>query len=163
MIQTTLSVSAIIRRDGHILMIHQGDKHQRHWFIPGGKMDNGELLDEAIRREVKEETGLTALSVDRLAYTAQTDLPSRQRHVIAFVVEINAFTGQLAPNDPDGLIHDIDWVPESEVVERLETVPWHFMRGPLQGYLRGEVKPGTLLQFRRAGHDNYPEIARLSV
>lgn len=53
-------VSCFVEYDGKILLLHRQDhKPQGNvWGVPAGKVDSGEKLDEALVREVKEETGL---------------------------------------------------------------------------------------------------------
>jgi ADP-ribose pyrophosphatase YjhB (NUDIX family) len=46
----------------------------RAWCLPGGKVDRGETGDEAIRKEMKEETGLDVCS-SRLLFL-QDSLPT---------------------------------------------------------------------------------------
>ena len=58
-----LAGRAIIRSDdGHVLMIRGEDPADPgrggFWFTPGGGLDEGESVDDAIRRELMEETGL---------------------------------------------------------------------------------------------------------
>ena len=51
------SVTAIVLDDeGRILVVHKTDNAL--WALPGGGMDVGESMPNAVVREVKEETGL---------------------------------------------------------------------------------------------------------
>jgi 8-oxo-dGTP diphosphatase len=54
-----LGVGALIFRDGCILLVERGKEPLKgYWSLPGGVVEVGETLDEAIRREVLEETRL---------------------------------------------------------------------------------------------------------
>ena len=62
-------VAAIIERDGRFL-VGRRPAHKRHgglWEFPGGKVDAGETVAEAARRELDEELTLSVVEVeDRL-------------------------------------------------------------------------------------------------
>src|SRR5215471_8382185 len=54
-----LGVGALIFRDGSILLVQRGNEPLKgYWSLPGGVVEVGETLEEAIRREVREETQL---------------------------------------------------------------------------------------------------------
>jgi 8-oxo-dGTP diphosphatase len=55
--QVTVSVSALVVRDGHIILVRKGDGNQAIYTFPVGRQEPGETLFEAARREVWEETG----------------------------------------------------------------------------------------------------------
>jgi 8-oxo-dGTP diphosphatase len=54
-------------RRGPILLVERGGAPLKgYWSLPGGLVETGESLDEAVRREVLEETGLRVQPVEML-------------------------------------------------------------------------------------------------
>ena len=54
-----VGVGALIFDSGRILMAQRGKEPLKGWWsLPGGALECGELLADAVRREVREETGL---------------------------------------------------------------------------------------------------------
>jgi 8-oxo-dGTP diphosphatase len=54
-----VAVGAIVVRDGALLMVRRAREPARGlWTVPGGHLEAGEHLAEAVQREVAEETGL---------------------------------------------------------------------------------------------------------
>ena len=52
-------MGAVVVRDGHLLLIRRGrGAASGQWSVPGGRVEWGETLEEAVVREVVEETGL---------------------------------------------------------------------------------------------------------
>jgi 8-oxo-dGTP diphosphatase len=55
-----IRVSAMIRWQGRILLCRQEKPGKEYWLLPGGGVDGGESLIEALRRELREELGVEA-------------------------------------------------------------------------------------------------------
>ena len=54
-----IGVGAVVFRGDEVLLVKRGKPpFQGHWSIPGGGLEFGERLEDAVRREVMEETGL---------------------------------------------------------------------------------------------------------
>jgi 8-oxo-dGTP diphosphatase len=54
-----LGVGALIFDRGRILLVERGKEPLKgYWSLPGGVLEIGEALEEGVRREVREETGL---------------------------------------------------------------------------------------------------------
>ena len=55
-------VAGVILRDSRILVCqrHRDDSHALQWEFPGGKVEPGEIPQDALLRELQEELGITA-------------------------------------------------------------------------------------------------------
>ena len=63
------TVGALIEKEGKIILVKRGhEPFKDYWCFPGGHIDFGETAEQAIIREVKEETGLT-ITPKFLCYT----------------------------------------------------------------------------------------------
>jgi mutator protein MutT len=68
-IERRVAVVFLVDPRGRILMQHRdanANVSPNQWGLPGGKIEPGETPDEAARREVLEETGLTVPKVEHL-------------------------------------------------------------------------------------------------
>jgi 8-oxo-dGTP diphosphatase len=108
-----IAVGAIIRRDGAVLLVQRGRAPAvGKWSVPGGRVEFGESLADAVVREVEEETGLS-VSVDRFAGWVERigddDAIGRFHHVILdfFVTERLPY-GEARPGDD---AKALQWVP----------------------------------------------------
>jgi ADP-ribose pyrophosphatase YjhB (NUDIX family) len=55
-----IRVSVILRWQGRVLLCRQEKPDKEYWLLPGGGVDAGETLIEALRRELREELGVEA-------------------------------------------------------------------------------------------------------
>jgi 8-oxo-dGTP diphosphatase len=69
--------------NGRLLLVRRGrPPGQRLWSVPGGRVESGESVEQAVAREVTEETGLT-VEVGRLLGTVHRAGPSGTTYEIA--------------------------------------------------------------------------------
>jgi 8-oxo-dGTP diphosphatase len=79
----------IVDDEGRALIIQRRDNGQ--WEPPGGILEHGETVDEGLRREVLEETGLV-VEPGRLSGIYQ----NMQRNIVALVLRCRPVGGRLA-------------------------------------------------------------------
>ena len=89
-----LAVRAFIRDEsGKILILKRasGDMYGDLWCLPGGKLDYGQTAEEAIVREVKEETSLKCTSTQFLFYMDGLPVEPEDKHYLTlfFSSEVN--------------------------------------------------------------------------
>ena len=134
-------VSALIRRDGRILLVREigPDDAEPSWMLPGGRVEEGESMLQALRRELREETGLELSGEPLLAFVVHLFVADDSYIAMTFRCEAD---GVLAPSDPDGYVLSAEWVEEDEALRRLAAVPWYDV-APLRRHLSGEAGPGA--------------------
>ncbi len=102
-----IRATAIVIKDGSILLLEQKSETGRGWSLPGGKVEYGETLKEAVQREVKEETGIQVL-VNQLLYICDNILPDK--HVIHMTFLCKQVGGEITNNNNDSVtIHSVSY------------------------------------------------------
>ena len=106
-----VTVDAIIEIDGGIILIKRKNPPPG-WAIPGGFVDYGETLEEAVRREMKEETGLD-INLARQFHTYSDPGRDPRRHTVSTVF-IAAASGRPTAGDDakEAKIFTRDTLPE---------------------------------------------------
>ena len=74
--------SALVEKNGKILLVKRRfQPHPGWWALPGGIVEYGETVEEAVKREVKEETGLDIKIVKLLGVYSKPDRDPRGHYV----------------------------------------------------------------------------------
>jgi len=142
-----LGVGAIIEDAGRVLLVERGQEPLKGtWSLPGGAVEVAERLKDAIRREVREETGLDVEPVS-VAEVFERIMPDAAGVTEYHYVLIDYFCkmtgGELrAASDASRAV----WVPREELGA------YHITEGTLAVILRALDKLGATAGV--TAHDN---------
>jgi ADP-ribose pyrophosphatase YjhB (NUDIX family) len=76
-----VKVRAVILEDDRLVVTRESRQGREHFSLPGGRVKRWERLEEALVREVQEETGLVVKPL-RLLYAAEVTRPFRIHDVV---------------------------------------------------------------------------------
>ena len=118
-------VAAIIRKDDKIFATQRGYGEWNDWWeFPGGKMEAGEIPEEALRREIWEELE-TRIVVENLVETVEWDYP--QFHLSMHCYLCHVESGHLELKEHEAAkwlnkdeLENVNWLPaDLKVIEKV--------------------------------------------
>ena len=103
-------VATVIERDGHYLITQRRSTAVLPglWEFPGGRVEEGESDEEALRRELHERLGTEVEVKARMAH--------RIHHYHGYSVDLNLYQAAIQTGqEPQALrVAEVRWVPSSE-------------------------------------------------
>jgi ADP-ribose pyrophosphatase YjhB (NUDIX family) len=134
-------VAAVIQIGSDVLLVHQQGPTDPEpaWALPGGRVEPGESLIEALTREVAEETGFTLDAArSTLLYVCEVFDPHDAMHAVTFVFRATVMSDRAPIADPDGFVHEARFVPLDEAAALLSAHPYLPMCEGPAACLRGD-------------------------
>jgi ADP-ribose pyrophosphatase YjhB (NUDIX family) len=138
-----IRVSALLSWRGQILLCRQEKPGKEYWLLPGGGVNTGESLTDALQRELEEELGIDEdVSVEGPVAIAESIEPRRpvRKHVV-HIVFAGDLTGRSleAVRSADAAVrgHRLFWVDD------LDSIVLH---PPIQRFLR-RWRPGDPVAY----------------
>jgi ADP-ribose pyrophosphatase YjhB (NUDIX family) len=137
------TVDAIIHRYSSILLVkRKKDPYKNCFALPGGFVNEGETIEEAIIREVYEETSLEVYPIDILGVYSDPKRDPRG-HMLTVVFIVLVVKGNPTPGDD---AQEISWIP-TQTIGELEIAFDHKLL--IQDFLRWKKEGGTYWTKKR--------------
>lgn len=123
-----IGVGAVVFRGREVLVIRRGkEPFLGEWSIPGGGLHHGERLEDAVRREVMEETGISIRIGGLLGvFEALPGEGGGARHVVMVDYWAEWAAGEPVAGDDAAAA---EFVPLAEAKKR---VGWDLTRGAIE-------------------------------
>jgi mutator protein MutT len=106
-------VTGILIEDDHILLLNQDTDGARTWSLPGGKVEDGETLAQALVREMREETGVE-VRPGRLLYVCD-HVPADVVHITFEVERAGGLVGAVEAGKDTRPIRGVEFVKLSDL------------------------------------------------
>ena len=106
-------VAAVVVHQGRILMAEHEKNGRCYWLLPGGGVQHGESLDDALRRELWEEAWLR-VKPGRVLFVNDTITPDATRHILHITMEASIVSGE-AKLGTDHRVKRIAWLTPAQL------------------------------------------------
>jgi len=98
-----------------LVLVYAPEK--KYWSVPGGGIEKGETWEEAVVREIKEETNMKVLHHELLGYQDVYEPTSTRRQTRSFCI-VEPY-GEFV-SDPDGDVTEIKLVEPAELKQYMD-------------------------------------------
>lgn len=108
-----IRVAGILGKDHKILLVAHKKDGRVYWLLPGGGVNYGESLEEALKREFREELNIQ-VEVGQPYLIFDSIEPSGKRHIVNICFNCDYISGDLKLGK-DRRLHDYKFFEDNEI------------------------------------------------
>ncbi len=111
----SVRVAAVVVRDGRVLLARHEKRGESYWVLPGGAVEPGETVAEALVRELREEAGLE-IEVGELLFVNDGYRPEAEMVAVYFAAKTK---GELpeARRSAEKVLREVRWFAPEELAD----------------------------------------------
>jgi ADP-ribose pyrophosphatase YjhB (NUDIX family) len=140
---TDLTVAAVVPDDGRYLIVEETVAGLTVVTQPGGHIESGESPEDAVCREVFEETACDVSVQELIGVYLWIHPQSRQQFLR--IMYLARLVHQHRRRPPDSAIHAVHWFTRADLARRSADFRSPLVMRCVDDYVAGRRQPGTLL------------------
>jgi 8-oxo-dGTP diphosphatase len=118
----SIGSAVLVEHEGKFLLGERNKESYRgYWVIPGGRVEFGETVEDAGKREIKEETGLDVEIIRFIGHKEIINAPENYHRIVFFHLARTENSGAIANDDISNVgFFTLNEIKEMKIAESVE-------------------------------------------
>ena len=141
------TIGAVIYNEKGEILLMQSPKWGDYWVIPGGHVEIGEKSKEAVKREIKEETGLEVDNIEFMEFQDAFNPKGfhKEKHFIFLDFMARVSGGEIKKSDE---MVEYKWIKPENALKELNLAP--YTKKAIEKFIEIKEKKDYKIKYLRA-------------
>jgi ADP-ribose pyrophosphatase YjhB (NUDIX family) len=117
-----IRVGGVYVKDDCLLLVRHQKEGRSYWLLPGGGVESGETMPQALEREALEECGVVTRT-KQLLFVSEAISASDGRHLVNMTFFGEILEGEPYLCEPDGRIVEVAYVDKAKLRDSFTLFP----------------------------------------